>query len=353
MNILVIDDEIDQVETVKRGLRGKGYAVFQATDPCEALDRLHGDTRIDMLITDYIMPSMNGIELLEIVRKGHPTLPVIMMTAYGNKELLVNAIHNNCDGYIEKPFTLDQLLKEIERAKANASRHDHCNEVIESIPMFIHQINNPIMAISGTAELAMLSLDNPHAVKKYMKRIIASIKEVSKLNKRMLNSAKDIKSEVHGIDIVSVINDCINMFYDLILTKNIRLDKEFPNLQIMVTGSKLDFEQLFKNIILNSIESMQGKEKGTLKITIKLQQHTQTVVISLEDTGCGISKDKIGKIFDSYFTQKQNGTGLGLAVVKKVIERYNGRIEVESEAGEWTKFKVYLPTGAADMQRSN
>jgi CheY-like chemotaxis protein len=121
MNILVVDDEIDQVETLRRGLRSKGFVVFEATHPREALDRLDSTTRIDLLLTDYMMPSMNGIELLEVVRKGHPALPVIMMTAYGHKELLGNTLRSNC-GYIEKPFTLDQLVQEIEKAKANVPR---------------------------------------------------------------------------------------------------------------------------------------------------------------------------------------------------------------------------------------
>ena len=64
-----------------------------------------------------MMPVMNGIELVEIVREGHPTLPVILMTAYGHKELPALALRSKCDGYIEKPFTLDQLIQEVEKAK--------------------------------------------------------------------------------------------------------------------------------------------------------------------------------------------------------------------------------------------
>jgi CheY-like chemotaxis protein len=120
MNILVVDDEIDQIETLKRGLRSKGYVVFEATTPLETFNWLNSKTCIDLLITDYMMPLMNGIELLATIRKDYPALPVIMMTAYGHKELLGMALHNNCNGYIEKPFTLDQLIREIERTRANA-----------------------------------------------------------------------------------------------------------------------------------------------------------------------------------------------------------------------------------------
>jgi two-component system, NtrC family, response regulator GlrR len=122
MNILVVDDEIDQIETLKRGLRSKGYVIFEATHPKDALAWLHSKTCIDLLVTDYMMPAMDGLELLETVRKDYPALPVIMMTAHSNDDLLVKALHHNCNGYIEKPFTLEQLIREIERAKANAFR---------------------------------------------------------------------------------------------------------------------------------------------------------------------------------------------------------------------------------------
>lgn len=116
MNILVVDDEEVQIETLKRALRSKGYQVFKALNAIEALEQLNAMTfRIDMVLTDYVMPGKDGIELLKKIRERHGELPVIIMTAYGEKGVLIDAIRNRCDGFIEKPFNVDQLINEIER----------------------------------------------------------------------------------------------------------------------------------------------------------------------------------------------------------------------------------------------
>ena len=116
MNILVVDDEEVQVETLKRALRSKGYQVFKALSAVEALEQLHEMTyRIDVVLTDYVMPGKDGIELLKKIRESYEELPVIIMSAYGEKEMLIDALRNRCDGFIEKPFNVDQLIGEIER----------------------------------------------------------------------------------------------------------------------------------------------------------------------------------------------------------------------------------------------
>lgn len=114
-NILVVDDEIVQIETLRRGLRTRGYKVFDALNGRDALRHLQGDEKIDIIITDYAMPEMTGMELLAKIREIHKKLPVIMMTAYGDKKLMLEAKHLRCDGFIAKPFTLDALLEEINR----------------------------------------------------------------------------------------------------------------------------------------------------------------------------------------------------------------------------------------------
>jgi two-component system response regulator FlrC len=117
MNVLVVDDEITQIEVLGRGLRSKGHKVLEALDADEALKRLTPScmNKIELVLSDYLMPRRNGIELLKMIRKNHRFLPVILMTAFGEKDLIIEALRNRCDGFIEKPFTLDQLIEEMER----------------------------------------------------------------------------------------------------------------------------------------------------------------------------------------------------------------------------------------------
>lgn len=116
MNILVVDDDVMMAESVAIGLQNSGYLVFVAFSGQQVLEQLaHGVQRIDLLITDYLMPAMTGIDLLIAIRRRYSTLPVMIMTGYAETKLVIEALTYRCDGFIEKPFRLDQLITEIER----------------------------------------------------------------------------------------------------------------------------------------------------------------------------------------------------------------------------------------------
>jgi DNA-binding NtrC family response regulator len=120
LNLLIVDDEIVQVENLGIGLSSRGYHVLLALSGHEALKLIENDAiGIDLVITDYTMPGMNGIALLQNIRWKHGNLPVILMTAYGQRDIVLDALRNQCNGFIDKPFTLDQLLHEIDRVKSN------------------------------------------------------------------------------------------------------------------------------------------------------------------------------------------------------------------------------------------
>ena len=154
MVLLVVDDEAVQLESLRRGLRSKGYGVLGASSGREALDVLRspeGDD-VGVVITDYAMPDMNGIELLNSIRAVHKTLPTILMTAYGDKQIVINALRSGCQGYIEKPFTLEQLLDEIQRTILVTKREETSQKLFDHVQKLVHQINNPLVCIIGSAE---------------------------------------------------------------------------------------------------------------------------------------------------------------------------------------------------------
>lgn len=116
MNILIVDDEKIELESLRRGMRCEGHTVFEAGDGCEAmrlLDEHH--EAIDIVLTDYYMPVMNGIELLKEIRFKYGSVPVIMLTAYGSTTVKREALLNGCSAVIEKPFTMRQLNRHFER----------------------------------------------------------------------------------------------------------------------------------------------------------------------------------------------------------------------------------------------
>lgn len=118
MKILVVDDEIIQLKSMRSGLRTEGHEVILALNGEEALKQFQVDIdQFDLIITDYFMTGINGMDLIKAIRVKNKSIPVILMTAYGDKKLLLEALQNQCDGFIDKPFSLDQLLSEMNRVK--------------------------------------------------------------------------------------------------------------------------------------------------------------------------------------------------------------------------------------------
>ncbi len=119
MNLLIIDNEIDQLQSLKRALMSRGYRVFEALGGEDGLDRLDQMAgQIDMVLTDYDMLGMNGLEVLKKIRRSYGSLPVILVSGHGGRKLLIEAIRHRCDGFLEKPYSLGGLVEEIERVRS-------------------------------------------------------------------------------------------------------------------------------------------------------------------------------------------------------------------------------------------
>ncbi|MFH1625138.1 MAG: response regulator [Pseudomonadota bacterium] len=343
-NILVVDDEAVQVESLRRGLRSKGYQVLEAMSAEEALVQLEVNSdKIDIVLTDYLMPGKNGMDLLKAIRKTYGSLPVIIMTAYGEKDVIIEALRNRCDSFIEKPFTLDQLMEEIERAKVKMVQNTSSHQLSQLIPKLVHQINNPLMCIKGSAELAMLQMGDTKAITERITGIIKATERIGSINREILNLGQSTQGEVEMVDIKIILSDCLKMFEDLITLKGVSVKWNLDSHNLYVSANRFGLEQLFKNLVLNAIDSMDGSHEKRLRIRAEICDGDSSVCIYVGDTGCGIPRELMDKIFTPYFTGKEHGTGLGLSVAKSIVEIHGGNIQVESEVGKGATFKVSLP----------
>ena len=114
--ILVVDDDLILLESIARGLRSRGFKVIETQSAEEALTYIgsHSGADINLILADYVMPGMDGIDLLKKVRENLDSIPFIIMTAHWQKETVIDAMRKRCNSFLEKPFTLDTLVQEIE-----------------------------------------------------------------------------------------------------------------------------------------------------------------------------------------------------------------------------------------------
>jgi len=218
-----------------------------------------------------------------------------------------------------------------------------------------HDFNNILAAINGYTELALDDVEKNSAIEEDLKEIYAAGNRAKKLVNQILLFARESEQEKKPIRIDKIINEVLKFIRSSIPT-TIEIIQQI-NSKSLIMGDPTQAHQIMMNLCTNAAQAMENKG-GSLTVTLDdifLDQalaHSNSgltpgnyMKLKVSDTGSGISKDIINKIFEPYFTTKSpgGGTGIGLAVVHGIVENYGGKIFVHSEEGKGTSFLIYLP----------
>lgn len=344
MKVLVVDDEVVMANSLRIGLENMGYQAVKAYSGLQALDLLaHEEQTIHLVITDYLMQGMDGLELMKVLRRTNPTLPILIMTAYADKSLLIEALKHRCDGFIEKPFRLDQLTAEIERIMSHLLQNSPSDNLRQLLPRIAHQINNPLTVISGYAQLIKLNRDNGEMLQGYAEKILAAVKIIGCINQDIMKGKLTKEEAFTPVELNALLDGCLKMFQGIFVLKGFQVKKIVSVDDLWVMGDRFSLEHVFNNLILNAIEAMDGRTDKTLTVSVRPSQDLSSAEAIIEDTGCGIRSDFLKRIFEPYFTDKSQGTGLGLAILNNYVEKHGGRVLVESRVGTGSRFTICLP----------
>ncbi|MFH1709803.1 MAG: ATP-binding protein, partial [bacterium] len=204
-----------------------------------------------------------------------------------------------------------------------------------------HEIKNPIGAIKGFSHLIVKAVreNDNEAIKDFESVVPRQLEKINSLVEKLLVLSKPSSLEKHKVDVNVLLEDIIKLIERQAMSKHVAIVKDLKAIsQITVDPGQLT--QAFLNLILNGIQAM--PDGGTLEIKTK-ESDVGQITVEIRDSGTGIPKEKLEKIFDPFYTTKESGVGLGLAITKKIIDDHKGKIEVESEPGKGSRFTILLP----------
>ncbi len=234
------------------------------------------------------------------------------------------------------------LLFEKEKALLNATRLLTMGNMISEIS---HDLRRPLTTIKGGLQVIRGRWAKDSNDSELFKTVEDEVIRMNELVRELVDFSNPNKYETEKVNLKSLIKKAAHLVQQDLERKNIKFETQFEEADWKVIINKNQILEVFLNLFINAIDVMPDGGKIVVKGLIERPEHKKVDYLALKvsDTGEGIKKENISKIFDRYFTTKSTGTGLGLAVVERIISAHDGTLSVSSEYGKGTTFTIYLP----------
>lgn len=356
--ILVIDDEETMCDACQQVLNKSGYHTETSADGADGLRKVR-KLPPDLVLVDLKMPGISGMEVLEKIRKIDSTIICVVITGYATIESAVEAMKRGAYDFLPKPFTPDELRIIIKRGlerrelvlESLSLRRE--KEKIEKnfISMVSHELRRPLIDVQEYLEVVRGGITGKltQPQEEMLEKVSDQINTLLVLIKDWLDMSRieagRMLENLELLDLSQILHKTVDLLRKKIKNKKIALEVNIPAHLPLIKGEKLSIERVFSNLIRNAIDY--NREGG--RISVKAKEEGGCVVIEVSDTGIGIPQKDIPFIFDEFFRVKNRktrhitGSGLGLSIVKKIVEAHRGSIEVRSEEGKGSTFTVFLP----------
>jgi len=363
--IVLADDNADMRDYVQR-LLSTEYEVIAMADGRRALQAAR-DRRPDLVITDVMMPELDGFGLLKALREDPATasIPVIMLSARAGEEARVEGLEAGADDYLFKPFSARELLARVDgtlslaRTRREALRREEelklelqeeSRRKDEFLATLAHELRNPLAPIRNGLQILQLAKDRPEAGEKARAMIERQVRQMVRLIDDLLDLSRISRGKVElrreRIDLAAVVQSAMETSRPLIEESGHRLDLRLPAEPVFVDGDVTRLAQVIANLLNNAAKYT---ERGG-RIELEVRREGETARISVRDNGVGIPTEMIPRVFEM-FTQvdrslerSQGGLGIGLSIVKRLVEMHGGTVGARSGGhGRGSEFVVVLP----------
>jgi signal transduction histidine kinase len=356
--VLVIDDEESMRDACFQILTRDGYNVTGAGDGVAGFGLVR-DMKPDLVLVDLKMPGMSGMDVLEKIRDIDPGIICVVITGYATISSAVESMKRGAYDFLPKPFTPDELRIIVKRGmekrklilEAAYLREEKERMREKFVSLVSHQLKTPLTSVQQYLESILsgaVGKTNPQQ-EKVFHRISERISGLLTLIDKWLSlsriEAGKLVDKFTSVSLTPILKETVELMSPLAKNKNVFLITELPEQDCVIKGDNEMLKQAFTNLIDNGIKY--NLENG--RVVVKLTGDQTHFIVDISDTGIGIPGEALPFIFDEFFrvdnsdTYAMGGSGLGLSIVRKIIEAHSGLIKVDSEIGNGSKFSVFLP----------
>jgi signal transduction histidine kinase len=287
-----------------------------------------------------------SVLLVLIERPLHELKKTIARVREGNFAARVGFAKRTDDvGQLGRQFNemIQQLAEnraEIERLhQREMARAEHLATIGELAAGLAHEIRNPLAGIAGVVEVMGKELPAESSSRAVLPEVQDEIHHIQAILNDLLAYARPRPPAFHPADLNATVEQAVLLARQQVRTRPIVISFEAQRILPEVVHDPMQIQQVVLNLLINGIQAI--PKEGKVEVT--LRREGKLAIVSIKDTGKGIPKDSLPKIFKPFFTTRTEGTGLGLPLAKGIVESHGGRIEVKSEPGQGAQFDVLLP----------
>ncbi len=367
LHLLIVDDELGMRLSIERALRSYTTSFedieaevdfrISTAESGEAALELAANDPPQIILLDYKLPGISGLDVLQTLTENKTEALIVMITAYASLETAVQATKIGAFDFLAKPFTPIEVKAAIHKtskhymiqAQARKLAGERKQIRFEFLSVLAHELKSPLAAVEGNLRIMKdhAAGDAIGAYDKLLDRSVLRLDGMRKLIMDLLDLTRMESGQKQRAlvdqDICAAATQCLETHQSLAAEKGVTL-LFCPPGPVMLQADAGELEMMFNNLVSNAIKY--NREGGS--VTVEVEDEGEAVRVRVHDTGIGISKEDMGKLFGEFSRIKNEktrnilGSGLGLSILKRLAGLYGGKVEVESEPDRGTTFTVAL-----------
>ena len=370
IRILLVDNSAsDRALAIRALTGGPTNVMIQEADTRAAFLDVLGKTAFDVIISDYNMPGFNGLDVISLVRERGLDTPIVLLTGTGTEEIAIEAMRQGVADYVIKtvdhikrlPATLEHVLERVEAERARQRVEEELREqqlklahvarlstVGEMVASVAHEINQPLFAIANFAAAGNRSLQSSgeegrEKALHWLNQIAEQAERTGSIVRRMRDFVRKAETKYVKLDLREVVRQSIELVAFEARHNQVRIDFEPGEPLSSVQADKIQLQQVLVNLLRNGFEAMVDTPAEERRISVRIVEGPDGACVSVVDAGHGISAERVEKLFEAFFTTKDEGMGMGLAICNNIIESHGGRIWATPNADRGATFYFTLP----------
>jgi len=364
LKILILEDRLEDVELIGRTLKKEAIDfISKIVDSKDDFEQALSEFQPEVILSDHALPQFNSLDALLMVKNKNIKVPFILVTGTVSEEFAVNCLKHGADDYILKSnltrlpsaimTALDKREVDVRREKAEFDLRNQNEELVKinhELDSFVysvsHNLRSPLMSILGLINIARNDNNNNEQVyENYFDQMESSVHKLDETLKEILDYSRNARNEIvyAVVDMKHLIDEAIDSLkymkgFSRINVK-IKVDQKLP-----LRTDAVRLKVIINNLLSNAIK-YSDLNKPDPYIEIEAVTSAQCLHLRFSDNGIGVMPEFQIKIFDMFFrgSEKSDGAGLGLYIVKEALKKLLGSIELESEMGKGSTFNLTIP----------